>query len=89
MVSNMVHVLRMRGRRVLVTCAAGVNRSAFVAAEALVRGGWTSAGAIERIQERRIPPVGMPTPLSNRQFVRLIHLVGGGGGRKTRVRARA
>jgi protein-tyrosine phosphatase len=71
-VAQVVHNFRQDGSRVLVTCAAGVNLSAFVAALTLVCGGWTPAGAIERIRERRVPPVGM-RPLSNRRFVRAIH----------------
>lgn len=67
---------RNANRRVLVTCQAGVNRSAFVAALALVRGGWTPQGAIERIRERRVPPVGM-TPLCNRVFERMVYVLGG------------
>lgn len=66
-----IHDFRQQGERVLVTCAAGVNRSAFVAALSLIRGGWTPQGAIERIRERRKPPVGM-RPLSNREFVRVL-----------------
>lgn len=67
---------RSAGQRVLVTCVAGVNRSAFVAALALVRGGWTPEGAIEKIRERRVPQVDM-TPLCNRVFERLVYVIMG------------
>lgn len=72
-----VNRARKRGKRVLVTCHAGVNRSSFVVALALIRRGWTAAGAIDRIRENRIPPIGM-TPLCNRMFVKVIHNIASG-----------
>lgn len=63
---------RRLGKRVLVTCQAGVNRSSLVAAMALILSGWTATGAIERIRERREPPIGM-MPLENRRFVKILH----------------
>lgn len=60
-------------QHVLVTCFAGKNRSAFVAALVLVKGGWTPAGAIERIRNTRVLPPHLGKPLSNRRFVKLIH----------------
>ena len=71
-----VNAARLRGERVLVTCQAGVNRSSFVVALALVQSGWTPSGAIERIREKRLPPNKM-MPLCNRMFVNLIHVVAG------------
>ena len=76
LVAQYIHSYRKKGARVLVTCAAGVNRSSFVAALSLIHGGWTPSGAIERIRECRVPPIGL-TPLSNRQFVNLLHFHGG------------
>lgn len=67
-----VHELRRRGRRVLVTCAQGVNRSSLVAAIALMHGGMGAREAIGRIRANRRPPIGM-TPLSNPHFEQLLH----------------
>jgi protein-tyrosine phosphatase len=72
--ADRINDYRAEGLRVLVTCQAGVNRSSFVAALALVRSGWTPAGAIDRIRRNRVPPIGM-TPLSNRMFRKLIRHV--------------
>ena len=66
--------------RVLVTCQAGVNRSSLVAAMALIQSGWTATGAIERIRERRDPPIGM-MPLENRIFVQILKILGKRGTR--------
>ena len=71
---------RRVGQRVLVTCQAGVNRSSLVAAMALIQSGWTAAGAIERIRERRDPPIGM-MPLENRRFVQILRVIAGRGSR--------
>ena len=70
-----VHEFRRRGKRVLVTCAQGVNRSAFVAAMALMLAGDSAHQAISRIREFRKPPIGM-TPLSNTHFVAVLHRMG-------------
>lgn len=75
-VAQQVAYFRREGKTVLVTCAAGVNRSSFVAALSLVSTGWTPEGAMERIRAKRYPPVGM-MPLSNMRFVSLVRLVGG------------
>lgn len=68
-------------KRVLVTCQAGVNRSSLVVALSLVRKGWTAAGAIDRIREKRKPPIGM-RPLENRMFVKVIHNIASGSTRQ-------
>ena len=65
---------RLAGKRVLVTCAAGVNRSAFVAALALVLEGRSAKAVIRRIRARRQPPVGGHA-LRNALFVALLKQV--------------
>lgn len=74
---KLLHGMRQNGKHILVTCAAGINRSAYVAALVLVESGWTAAGAIERIRRKRGPTVsrrysGVPFPLNNRRFVAAI-----------------
>ena len=54
-----------------MTCQAGVNRSAFVAALALMFSGLGAGEAVELIREKRKPPIGM-TPLCNTTFVELL-----------------
>lgn len=66
-----VNELRKKGRRVLVTCNMGVNRSSLVAALALVLSGVSADDAVARLREKRKPPSGM-TPLSNKHFVRAL-----------------
>lgn len=41
------------GRRVLVRCRAGMNRSGLVVAEVLIRNGYTASDAIAMIRQRR------------------------------------
>lgn len=60
-----------KGKRVLVSCWAGVNRSALVTALALMQLGHTADGAIARIRAKRQPKIGM-RPLSNAHFVRYL-----------------
>jgi len=62
---------RRQGKRVLVTCAQGVNRSSLVAAMSLAKSGMPPKIAIELIREQRKPPSGM-RPLCNPHFVRLL-----------------
>lgn len=69
-----VHGHNAKGRKVLVTCAAGVNRSALIAALAQVIGGVPAEKAINRIRERR-KPVSGAMPLFNQHFVKFIHEV--------------
>lgn len=66
--AEQVHRLRKSGRRVLVTCHAGVNRSSLVAAIALILDGMQPADAISLIQRRRQPDCGLK-PLCNTHFV--------------------
>jgi hypothetical protein len=70
-----INVMRKRGKRVLVTCAAGVNRSAFIAALALMMAGDSAQMAISKIREHRRPPIGL-TPLSNVHFVSVLKHLG-------------
>lgn len=57
------------GKQVLVTCAAGINRSAFIAAVTLVmltgKPGWW---ALNLVRSLRKPPPGQVPVLSNRDF---------------------
>jgi len=56
------------GRKVLVTCQMGRNRSAFVAALALhLVTGRSGRDCAERVRKRRIDPTGVPA-LANRAF---------------------
>ncbi len=73
--ARQINDARRLGKRVLVTCQAGVNRSALVAAMALIQSGWTVSGAIERIRDRREPPIGM-MPLENERFVKILQTLG-------------
>lgn len=60
------------GRKVLVTCAAGVNRSGLVAGLAMVLAyEMNGDDAIARIRRKRKPENGM-TPLSNPLFVDIL-----------------
>lgn len=74
--AKQVNVFRKQGKRVLVTCAQGVNRSALVVALALMRHGWSADDAIDHIRERRHPDC-LLQPLSNKHFVRLLRQMRG------------
>ncbi len=71
-----VHDLNKQGKKVLVTCAKGVNRSSLIAALAMVLGGETSSSAIAKIRSAR-KPVSGATPLFNQHFCKLIRDVDG------------
>jgi protein-tyrosine phosphatase len=66
-----VYELNKEGKKVLVTCAAGVNRSAMIAAMAMIIGGVSADEAIKRIRKRRHPVSGA-MPLFNTHFVKLL-----------------
>ena len=66
--AELAHRMTKVGKRVLITCAQGVNRSAFVTALVLMRRGHGAGEAIRMIRHNRKPPCGME-PLSNRYFV--------------------
>jgi len=63
------------GKRVLVTCTAGINRSSLVAALALMQLGTPAGLAISTIRQRRRPPGGF-TPLSNYHFEAWLRTLG-------------
>jgi protein-tyrosine phosphatase len=63
--------LNLAGKKVLVTCAAGVNRSALIAAIAMMSSGLSADDAISRIRKHREPPSGS-TPLKNQHFVQML-----------------
>ena len=66
-----VHDLNKKGKKVLVTCAAGVNRSALIAGLSMVIAGDSAQHAINRIRKHRKPPTGS-TPLFNPHFQKLL-----------------
>jgi hypothetical protein len=61
--ADLVADLRRAGKRMLIHCAGGMNRSGLLVAAALVRDGMSAQDAIDLIRARR------PGALSNRQFV--------------------
>lgn len=65
--SKRVAIAVREGRRVWVTCMAGLNRSAFVAALAMRRLGWEPTLAIDAIRDAR-----GPVALSNPYFETLV-----------------
>jgi hypothetical protein len=62
--ADLVADLRRAGKRVLIHCAGGMNRSGLLVAAALIREGMNAQEAIDLIRTRR------PGALNNRQFVR-------------------
>lgn len=56
------------GRRILIRCAGGMNRSGLLVALTLVRAGYSPGKAIELIRELR-----HPWALNNHSFVDLVH----------------
>jgi protein-tyrosine phosphatase len=66
-----VFELNKDGRKVLVTCAKGVNRSALIAALAMLIGGVPRAKAINMIRKYRKPLSGA-TPLFNLHFLKFL-----------------
>lgn len=66
--ANLVAAELAKGRRVLVACHMGVNRSALVVAMVLVKAGLSPEKAIQRVRMLRHPR-GFQTPLSNTSFV--------------------
>ena len=69
-----VYQLNKEGKKVLVTCLAGVNRSALIAGLSMVLAGMPAAQVITQIRKRRKPPTGN-TPLFNRYFAEYLHEV--------------
>ena len=60
---DLVADLQTAGKRVLIHCAGGMNRSGLLVAAALIRNGMAPAEAIALIRDRR------PGALNNQQFV--------------------
>lgn len=67
--ARQVNQERRKGRRVLVSCYMGINRSGLVTALAMMLNGSSAQSAIGRIRKARKAPI---TPLSNRHFVELL-----------------
>jgi len=65
--ADLVDDLRQDGKRVLIHCAAGINRSGLLSAAALIRGGWDVDDAIAAVREAR------HNALNNPNFVELLH----------------
>ena len=66
-----VNALRRQGKRVLVTCAMGINRSGLVTALALVFDGHSGEEAIRAVRQGRKHPSGM-LALRNPYFCQVI-----------------
>jgi protein-tyrosine phosphatase len=67
--------LQRQGKKVLVTCALGVNRSALIIALALIMNGMPVEQAVQLVRNRRRMPYGARV-LSNQAFVRLLRCYG-------------
>ena len=64
--ADLVNDLRSAGKRVLIHCAGGINRSGLLSAAALIRDGMDAEEAVETVRSRR------PGALNNLEFVRLL-----------------
>jgi hypothetical protein len=62
--ADLVADLQQAGKRILIHCAGGMNRSGLLVAAALVRNGMRAEDAIKLIRARR------PGALNNQQFVK-------------------
>jgi hypothetical protein len=62
--ADLVNDLRRGGKRVLIHCAGGINRSGLLATAALIRDGMGADEAVETVRARR------PGALNNLEFVR-------------------
>ena len=65
-----IQALRKKGAKVLVTCAQGINRSAFIVALALMMDGASAKQAIKCIRQQRKGTI--MKPLSNKAFVEVL-----------------
>jgi protein-tyrosine phosphatase len=68
-VAAFVASLIREGRKVLVHCTEGLNRSGIMVARALMEMGWTASDAIELVRRRRGPSVDGFPALGNEAFV--------------------
>jgi len=64
--ADLVNDLRHAGKRVLVHCAGGINRSGLLAAATLIRDGMGAEEAVDTVRSRRAGA------LNNLEFVRLL-----------------
>jgi Dual specificity phosphatase, catalytic domain len=67
------------GRRVLVHCTEGLNRSGVVVARALMDMGMTASDAIDLVRRRRGPSVDGFPALGNKAFEEWLHMEGRSG----------
>jgi protein-tyrosine phosphatase len=65
--ADLVEDLRADGKRVLIHCAAGINRSGLLSAASLIRGGHDPDEAIDLVRQAR------SGALNNQNFVDLLH----------------
>jgi protein-tyrosine phosphatase len=65
--ADLVENMRAAGKRILVHCAAGINRSGLLSAAALIRGGHDADEAIDLVRRAR------HGALNNPEFVELLH----------------
>lgn len=65
--ADLVRSMRATGKRVLIHCAAGMNRSGLLSAASLIREGYTADDAIAAIREAR------PGALNNPEFVDMLY----------------
>lgn len=72
-VAAFVAALVKSGRRVLVHCTEGLNRSGVVAARALMMMGLTAGEAIDLVRRQRGPSVDGFPALGNQAFVDWLH----------------
>jgi protein-tyrosine phosphatase len=68
--------LMTSGRRVLVHCTEGLNRSGVVVARALMETGMTASDAVDLVRRRRGPSVDGFPALGNQAFVDWLHREG-------------
>ena len=64
--ADLVRSMRASGKRVLVHCAAGMNRSGLLSAASLIRDGWSADDAMEAVRDAR------HGALNNPEFVDLL-----------------
>jgi protein-tyrosine phosphatase len=76
-VAAFVASLVKSGRRVLVHCTEGLNRSGVVAARALMEMGLSASDAIDLVRRGRGPSVDGFPALGNQAFVEWLHREGG------------
>jgi protein-tyrosine phosphatase len=75
-VASFIASLVTSGRRVLVHCTEGLNRSGVVVARALMNMGLTASDAVELVRRQRGPSVDGFPALGNQAFVDWLHREG-------------